>query len=251
MDLFENDKRFQENNNSKPKILIKEILDKDFSASLYNKLYKNMNSNIQKKKNGKGKSKDIMDKLEEGYESNDSDDSMKTTNTTLSGNSVYSDISSLNSIDTETKFFTKDINENNNIQGDGFLKIINEINDLKTIIPNKENKNEIEINNNINTNQNKMNEDGSNNSMNNIINLEEKKKNNVEYYPLEFYEIFPKLKKFEVSNHSSNKDFIENPLFFIKNLILKNYHESLSFTQNKLQLQMYKNSADYQYKIMK
>ena len=58
------------------------------------------------------------------------------------------------------------------------------------------------------------------------------------------------MKKYEVTYLSSSQDSIEKPIPFIKNLILKIYHESLLYTQNKLRLQNFKNSPDYHYKIM-
>ena len=211
-----------------PKSLIYSILkSNELSLLIDAKLSKYVSS--YKKNIAVGiKNKGSLAKLEEGYESSDSDDSTKTTGTTLSSSthnsgysSAFSDISSLNS-DAQSLY-------KENIEGDIFFKINREINELKTIIPEeKSHKSSI----------------ANSNNNNNIV----KNTKIISSYPLEFFEIFPNLKKFEINNQL--QDNIEKPIFFIKNLILKNYHESLSFTQNKLQLQMYKNSADYQYKIM-
>ena len=212
---------------SKP--IIESILkSNELSNLVATKLRKYVTSNKTNLALAKNKYKGSLAKLEEGYESSDSEDSNITTLSNSTHNSdissSFSDISSMNS---DIQSLIKD--NNNNIQGDSFFKIFKDINDLKTNIP-KEKSHRNSVANSINS--------GSKN--NNKI---------VTAYPLEFFEIFPNLKKYEINNQSS-QDNIEKPIFFIKNLILKIYHDSLLFTHDKLQLQNFKNSADYQYKIM-
>ena len=151
-------------------------------------------------------------------------DSMDSTKT----GSVFSEMSDDSSIYTDgsTIILPKEINvytQENSIQ-----RIKREIKELKNEFPNE----------NIINNEERSNNAAGKNYKSNI------------FYPLEFFEIFPNLKKFEISNQSLSQDFIEKPTFFIKNLILKIYHESLLFTQNKFLLQNFKNGPDYQYKIM-
>ena len=117
-----------------PKSLIYSILkSNELSLLIDAKLSKYISS--YKKNIAVGiKNKGSLAKLEEGYESSDSDDSTKTTGTTLSSSthnsgysSAFSDISSLNS-DAQSLY-------KENIEGDIFFKINREINELKTIIP--------------------------------------------------------------------------------------------------------------------
>ena len=125
-------------------------------------------------------------------------------------------------------------NEKNSQQKGGFFKkIYEEINNLKTIIPKEKSHDLNNFNNNsINTNENELKKSKIDNT-----------------YPLEYFEIFPNLNKYKIGNEANNV-FIEKPILFVKNLISKNYHESLPFTQNKFQLQIFKNSFLYNYKIM-
>ena len=231
MTFFEKEMTFEDESlNGGPKSIIQSIIkSNELSNLIFTKLSKYVTSYKANLALGKNKYKGSMVKLEEGYESSDSEDSNITTLSSSTHNSDYSssfsDISSMNS---DIQSLAK---ENNNPQGDFFFKIFKDINDLKTNISQ---------------------EKSHKNSIANSINSGSKKNNTkvvVSSYPLEFFEIFPNLKKFEINNQS-NQDNIEKPIFFIKNLILKNYHDSLLFTQDKFQLQNFKNSADYQYKIM-
>ena len=216
--------------------IIKSIIDsKDLSKVMDIKLekYKNATRKVVPNK----KDKDYISKLEEGYESSDSGDSVKSSSTILSSttSSTYSGMSYLSS-------FPADINaiiekeKNSQQKGGLFKKIYEEINMLKTVIP-KEKFHDL---NNFN-----------NNSINDInTNENELKKSKIDStYPLEYFEIFPNLNKYKIGNEANNI-FIEKPILFVKNLISKNYHESLPFTQNKFQLQIFKNSFLYNYKIM-
>ena len=228
MNNKESENSFQNKDSESNISLIKSILNsKELSNILTSKLEKFMGN--KRNIGGKTKYQGSLAKLEEGYESSDSEGSVNTVSTTMTSStysaysSNFSDISSYNS---DIQSITK---ENNNIQVDNFSKIYKDINDLKTVIP-KEKSNKSSV---INSNQ-----------------VEGKNQKTISSYPLEFFEIFPNLKKFEISNQSTSQDFIEKPISFIKNLILKNYHESLLFTQNKFQLKNFKNSPDYQYKIM-
>ena len=213
----------------KPKSLILSIINsKELSEILREKLSKYVDGG-KKTITGAGKNKGISGKLEEGYESSDSGDSVTSNMTTSTYSEVsssgFSDISSYNS---DIQSITK---ENNNMEGDPFFKIYKGIFELQTHIPNKT----INKNNTINETPQ---------------GTQDKKEETVVVYPLEFYEIFPNLKKFELTNLSSSHDLIEKPIPFIKNLILKIYHESLSYMQNKFHLQNFKKSPNYQYKIM-
>ena len=245
------------------KTFIKSLLNSnDLSDILNNKLEKYTNIYKKTKIGLKRQNTDTMSVLEEGYESSDSEDNnSNSTKNTNTSNSIYSSFistsSDISSVNSDIKSLSKENIINNDIQYDIFLKIKTEINDLKTFIPS--NNNDVNtIKNDISGDKNNKNIDSSNDNKNDDKenkkkNIYQKKKTRkvVELYPLEFYEIFPKLKKFEVSYHSSNQDFIEKPLFFIKNFILKNYHDSLLFTQNKFELQKFKNSStDYNYEIM-
>ena len=216
--------------------IIKSIIDsKDLSKVMDIKLekYKNATRKVVPNK----KDKDYISKLEEGYESSDSGDSVKSSSTILSSttSSTYSGMSYLSA-------FPADINaiiekeKNSQQKGGLFKKIYEEINMLKTVIP-KEKFHDL---NNFN-----------NNSINDInTNENELKKSKIDStYPLEYFEIFPNLNKYKIGNEANNI-FIEKPILFVKNLISKNYHESLPFTQNKFQLQIFKNSFLYNYKIM-
>ena len=202
------------------------IKSNELSTILFTKLEKHSNSYKKYLNGGKSQYKGSLAKLEEGYESSDSGDSLVSTLTT-SAQSEYSSFSDISSLNSDIQSLSK---ENTNVQKDNeLLKILKEINDLKTFIP-----------------QEKSNK----NSFANSHNSEAKNDKNIIAYPLEFFEIFPNIKKFEISNKSESHDSIEKPLFFIKNLILKNYNESLLFTQNKFHLNNFKNSPDFQYKIM-
>ena len=227
MSTPENDKR-NANLSDSSKLFIENILNSnELSLILNNKLRKYTTS--KKSEMGLRKMNSDIPQLEDGYESEESNDSTKTKST----------ITTITTTLTDTSPVTGELIE--------FYKIRNEIDDLKTILPN--NKNYTMNINCINDKDDSI--DNNNKKMNNKNNSKKKTKKVVELYPLEFYEIFPKLKKFEVSYHSSNQDSIEKPLFFIKNLILKNYHESLAFTQNKFELQKFKNSSnDCNYEIM-
>ena len=218
-------KENEEYKNSKG--IIQEILkSNELSIILSTKLGKYSNTYKRNFKGTKSQYKGRLAKLEEGYESSDSGDSVTST-LTSSTFSEYSSLSDISSINSDIQSLSKD---NINLQKDNeFFKILKEINDLKTFIPEeKSNKNSFS----------KSNNSGNKNDKNNFS------------YPLEYFEIFPNLKKYELSNQSESQDSIEKPLFFINNLILKNYNESLLFTQNKFHLKNFKNSPDYQYKIM-
>ena len=221
--------------------LIKSLLDsKELSNVLEIKLakYKNATGKVRPNK----KDKDYISKLEEGYESSDSGDSDKssstiltsTTSSTLSGFSYISNLPN----DINSKIDT----EQNNQTKTGFTKIFSDIKMLKTEIPKEKSHN---------LKENKSVKNSINSNSNNIINNEneDKKTETFSTYPLEFFEIFPNLNKYKIGNEANNV-FIEKPVLFLKNLILKNYHESLFFTQNKLQLQNFKNSIFYKYEIM-
>ena len=208
MTNIENEKK----NKIVSKELIKSILDSNELNSMVTtklKKFKNTGTNLR--------FKNEYEKLEEGYESSDSDDSKKSYRT--SSSMSESDATSLNS---DTSLDLKStINESEKFP---YLpKIKKGIEELKTKLNNKINYN----------NRNLNNEDEINNS-----------------YPLEFLDIFPKIKKFEINNQSLSQDLIEKPIFFIKNLILKIYHESLSFAQDEFHLQNFKNGPDYNYKIL-
>ena len=215
-----------------PKALIQSILKSEELSNILNTKLRKYIEPFKKNISGAGKFKGSLAKLEEGYESSDSGDSV-TSNLTTSTVSVvsssnFSDISSYNS---DIQSIAK---ENNNLEGDNFFKIFKGINELKTYIPNEKiHKNSISTSN-----------------QNANLNQKGKKEESTLVNPLEFYEIFPNMKKYEVTYLSSSQDSIEKPIPFIKNLILKIYHESLLYTQNKLHLQNFKNSPDYHYKIM-
>ena len=230
--INENEKICPEEIPEGPKAIISTILQSnELPALLSTKLEKYSNN---KKKNFPGnKYKGSLSKLEEGYESSDSGDSTTTINSNISSSTYSSTFSDASSINSDIQSISKD----NNIQNDAFYKIRKEINELKTVIPNDKSNNNNFTNSNIS--EIKDNNNVKNNDNNKIISS----------YPLEFYEIFPNLKKYEI-NLSSGQDSIEKPISFIKNLILKNYHESLLFTQNKFFLENFKNSPQYQYKIM-
>ena len=214
----------------KPKSLIFSIIQsQELTEILKEKLSRYVDGG-KKAIAGSAKNKGIPAKLEEGYESSDSGDSVTSNMTTSTYSEVsssgFSDISSYNS---EIQSITK---ENKDMEGNPFFKIYKGIFELQTHIPNKT----------INKNNNTINA--------NPQGTQGKKEETVFVYPLEFYEIFPNLKKFELTNLSSSHDSIEKPIPFIKNLILKIYHESLSYMQSKFHLQNFKKSPDYQYKIM-
>ena len=194
------------------KELIKSILDSNELNSMVSTKLKKFKSTATSMRY-----KGDYEKLVEGYESSDSDDSKKSYRT--SSSMSESDATSLNSdpsLDLKSA-----INESENF---AYLpKIKKGIEELKTKLKNKINYNSRNLNN----------EDENNYS-----------------YPLEFLDIFPKIKKFEINNQSLSQDLIEKPIFFIKNLILKIYHESLSFSQDEFHLQNFKNGPDYNYKIL-
>jgi len=249
-------------------LLLKSMIDsKELSNMLEFKIGKYKNS-LRKLPPNK-KDKDYISKLEEGYESSDSGDSVQSSSTVLT-NSTSSTLSGLSYMsflpgDLNPKMDNNKSNEKSNGE---FSKIKNDIKLLITEIP-KEKTHDVD---NIDTNIINMNEELENNSMDDNIdnksiksnesndikneiknekNKKENKKINIDnVYPLEYYEIFPYLNKYKIGNETNNV-FIENPVLFIKNLILKNYHESMSYTQNKLQLQNFKNSPYYRYNIMK
>ena len=252
-------------------LLLKSMIDsKELSNMLEIKIGKYKNS-LRKLPPNK-KDKDYISKLEEGYESSDSGDSVQSSSTVLT-NSTSSTLSGLSYMsflpgDLNPKM---DNNKNNEKSNGEFTKIKNDIKLLITEIP-KEKTHDVD---NKDTDIINMNEEWENNSMDDNIdikdiksiksndsndikneiknekNKKENKKINIEnVYPLEYYEIFPYLNKYKIGNETNNV-FIENPVLFIKNLILKNYHDSMSYTQNKLQLQNFKNSPYYRYNIMK
>ena len=219
------------------KSLIKSILEsKELSNLTELKLQKYKNSTRKLIPNKKDKS--YIPKLEEGYESSDSGDSVQSTSTILtsSTSSTLSGMSYLsylpNSINSMVNSSEKSLPEKRIF----LSKIFEEINALKTVIP-KEKLHDY----NYNTN-------------NNIIinnNNEKDKKTNIDLtYPLEYFEIFPNLNKYKIGNELNNASIVK-PILFIKNLISKNYHESLYFTKDKFELQNYKNSIYYNYKILK
>ena len=225
-------------NSNNPKSLIKSILDsKDLTNLIEIKLQKY--KNYARKVIPNRKDKDYISKLEEGYESSDSGDSVQSTSTILTStsSSTYSGMSYF------SKFPDK-IDKMNNKEKDlpekryFRSKIFDEIKMLKTVIPKEKSHN---YDNNTNKNE--------------IItnNEKEKEKDNKininSTYPLEYFEIFPDLKKYQIGNDLSGASVL-NPILFIKNLISKNYHESLCFTKEKLVLQNFKNSIYYDYKIM-
>ena len=229
-----------DSSNNYSRELIKSILDsKELTNIIDLKLekYKNALRKVRHNKNDK----DHISKLEEGYESSDSGDSVKSSSTVLTSttSSTYSGLSFISSFPNDINTMLKD--EKTSQQKTDFFKIYNEINMLKTVIPKEKTHNLNKINNN--DNPNVINNEKNNNNKN------ENKKGNNDAYPLEYFEIFPNLNKYKIGNESSNV-FIENPILFVKNLILKNYNESLSFTQNKFHLQNFKNSPDYRYEIM-
>ena len=228
--IIENEKILGEEIPEGPKAIISSILvSNELSILLSSKLEK-YTTNLKAFPGNKYKGN--PSKLEEGYESSDSGDSTTTINSTISSSTYSSTFSDASSINSDIQSMSKD----NNIQTDEFFKIRKEINELRTIIPNDKSNN----NNNLaNVSNSEIKDNNKNNDNNKIISS----------YPLEFYEIFPNLKKYEI-NQSSSQDSIEKPIYFIKNLILKNYHESLLYTQNKFFLQNFKNSPQYQYKIM-
>ena len=238
---------------------IKSILDS-------NELVNILESKIGKYKNSlrklpiNRKDKDYISKLEEGYESSDSGDSVQSTSTVLtsSSSSTYSGFSYMSILPEDINSKINNVKSNEKNDGE-FSKIKNEIKLLKTEIPKEKAHDVNNIDNNIiNMNQEKENDVdekiNENNEIKNEIKNEKKKENKKinfdNVYPLEYFEIFPYLNKYKIGNESNNV-FIEKPILFIKNLILKNYHESMSHTQNKLQLQIFKNSPYYRYNIMK
>ena len=213
--------------------IIKSIIDsKELSRVMDIKLEKYKNATRKVVPNRKDK--DYISKLEEGYESSDSGDSVQSSSTILSSttSSTYSGMSYLSSFPADINTIIE--NEKNSQQKGGFFKkIYEEINNLKTIIPKEKSHDLNNFNNNsINTNENELKKSKIDNT-----------------YPLEYFEIFPNLNKYKIGNEANNV-FIEKPILFVKNLISKNYHESLPFTQNKFQLQIFKNSFLYNYKIM-
>ena len=219
--------------------IIKSIIDsKDLSKVMELKLdkYKKATRKLIPNK----KDKDYISKLEEGYESSDSGDSVQSSSTVLTSttSSTFSGFSYLSSFPNDV---TAVVDKEKNLpQKNGFFKkIYEEIASLKTVIP-KEKSHNLNNINNINSN--------SINIINNNEN-EIKKPNIDDTYPLEYFEIFPNLNKYKIGNEANNV-FIEKPILFVKNLISKNYHEALFFTQNKFQLQNFKNSVYYNYKIM-
>ena len=231
--------------------IIKSIIDsKELSDVLELKLgkYKNALRKLIPNK----KYKDYISKLEEGYESSDSGDSVQSTSTVLTSttSSTLSGLSYISGIPNDVNALhdnDKDIQQ----KGGQFSKLYNEINMLKTEIP-KEKRHD--INNNKINNEKEDNADNKSNEenfdKNEIKNKKENKIGNLESaYPLEYFEIFPYLNKYKIGNEANNV-FIEKPILFVKNLILKNYHESLTYTQNKFQLQNFKNSPGYRYNIM-
>ena len=227
--IIENEKILGEEIPEGPKAIISSILvSNELSILLSSKLEK-YTTNLKAFPGNKYKGN--PSKLEEGYESSDSGDSTTTINSTISSSTYSSTFSDASSINSDIQSMSKD----NNIQTDEFFKIRKEINELRTVIPNDKSNN----NNLANVSNSEIKDNNKNNDNNKIISS----------YPLEFYEIFPNLKKYEI-NQSSSQDSIEKPIYFIKNLILKNYHESLLYTQNKFFLQNFKNSPQYQYKIM-
>ena len=211
--------------------LIKNILDSsELSNVMELKLgkYKNSTRKVFPNK----KDKNFIAKLEEGYEDSDSGDSTQSASTFLSASSsTSSNISGLTYLSSfPSSDLTLSLNKESNIASKtSFLRIFNDIHMLKTVIP---------------TNKKANNKNGDNNDNN-------KGKKNFEesMYPLEYFEIFPNLPKYKIGNEGNN-EFIEPPILFIKNLILKNYKEALFFTQNRLFLQNFKNTPDFQYKIM-
>ena len=230
--------------------IIKSIIDsKELSDVLELKLgkYKNALRKLIPNK----KDKDYISKLEEGYESSDSGDSVQSTSTVLTSttSSTFSGLSYISSIPNDVNSLhdgDKDIQQ----KGGQFSKIYNEINMLKTEIPKEKTHNINDINNNKINNEKEDNINNEENIDKNDINKKENKIGNLESaYPLEYFEIFPYLTKYKIGNEANNI-FIEKPILFIKNLILKNYHESLPYTQNKFQLQNFKNSPYYRYNIM-
>jgi hypothetical protein len=213
--------------------IIKSIIDsKELSRVMDIKLEKYKNATRKVVPNRKDK--DYISKLEEGYESSDSGDSVQSSSTILSSttSSTYSGMSYLSSFPADINTIIE--NEKNSQQKGGFFKkIYEEINNLKTIIPKEKSHDLNNFNNNsINTNENELKKSKIDNT-----------------YPLEYFEIFPNLNKYKIGNEANNV-FIEKPILFVKNLISKNYHESLPFTQNKFQLQIFKNSFLYNYKII-
>ena len=221
-------------NNSKS--LIKSILDsKELSNLTELKLQKYKNSTRKLIPNKKDKY--YISKLEEGYESSDSGDSVQSTSTILtsSTSSTLSGMSYLsylpNSINSMVNSSEKSLPEKRIF----LSKIFEEINALKTVIPKE-----------------KLHDYNYNANNNIIINNNEKdKKTNIDLtYPLEYFEIFPNLNKYKIGNELNNASIVK-PILFIKNLISKNYHESLYFTKDKFELQNYKNSIYYNYKILK
>ena len=235
--------------------IIKAIIDsKELSDVLELKLgkYKNALRKLIPNK----KDKDYISKLEEGYESSDSGDSVQSTSTVLTSttSSTFSGLSYISGIPNDVNALN-DIDKDIQQKGGQFSKLYNEINMLKTEIPKEKKAHDInDINNNKINNDKEENEDNKSNEehfdKNEIKNKKENKIGNLESaYPLEYFEIFPYLNKYKIGNETNNV-FIEKPILFVKNLILKNYHESLPYTQNKFQLQNFKNSPAYRYNIM-
>ena len=212
MTNIENEEKMEKENKKVSKELIKSLLDSNELNSMVStklKKFKNTGANMR--------FKGEYEKLEEGYESSDSDNSQKSYRT--SSSLSESDATSLNS---DTSLDLKStMNESEPFT---YLpKIKKGMEELKTKLSHKINYNS----RNLNT------------------------ENEINYsYPLEFIDIFPKIKKFEINNQSLSQDLIEKPIFFIKNLIVKIYHESLSFSQDEFHLQNFKNGPDYNYKIL-